>query len=66
MIFSGSDEAGEGEQKILADVRGRSGRAVVLSGDADLLVLLLTVPRGDLHLVRQSHAANRRRWWIRI
>lgn len=56
LIFSGSDESGEGEHKIFTMLRNeRSDACVMINGlDADLIILCLMSHRKNIYLMRES------------
>ena len=60
-VFSGSGEAGEGEHKIMADLRSRaeSSRVLIYGLDADLIMLSSLQENHEINLLREAIAFGR-------
>jgi 5'-3' exonuclease len=57
MFLSDSEKIGEGEHKIVADIRGKAlkdNNICIYGLDADLILLSLTIPNNNVYLLREN------------
>ena len=57
MFLSDSEKIGEGEHKIVADIRGKGlkdNNICIYGLDADLILLSLTIPNNNVYLLREN------------